>query len=195
MESSSRQHSEISSSPSPTPTPSTNNVTRTVSSSKPPPLEKKRDRVTKKTTSTIWDHFTKLEENSSRCTCNYCDKEYCCDITSCGTSTLWKQLKNRCKKYHYKEVEIGKTILTLQPSPGGKSSDNFVTTIFSQQLCRTACVKMIIVDQFPFKFIENEKFIHFCVGIYVLKLIVCNHIIFNKVVIEKLNIIILNPIN
>ena len=30
---------------------------------------------------------------------------------------------------------------------------------------------------------------------FVLKLVVCNHILFNKVVIEKLNIIILNPIN
>ena len=30
---------------------------------------------------------------------------------------------------------------------------------------------------------------------FVLKLVVCNHIMFNKVVIEKLNIIILNPIN
>ena len=33
------------------------------------------------------------------------------------------------------------------------------------------------------------------VGIFVIKLVVCNHILFNKVVIEKLNIIILNPIN
>ena len=30
---------------------------------------------------------------------------------------------------------------------------------------------------------------------FVIKLVVCNHIRFNKVVIDKLNIIILNPIN
>ena len=33
------------------------------------------------------------------------------------------------------------------------------------------------------------------VGIYVLKLVVSNHILFYKVVNEKLNTIILNPIN
>ena len=90
METSSGQHSETSPSLSPSPAPSTNNATGTVSSSKPPLPDKKKVRATKKTTSTVWDHFTKLEENSSRCTCNYCDKEYHCDIASCGASTLWK---------------------------------------------------------------------------------------------------------
>ena len=125
------QHSETSPSHSLSPASSTNNV---VSSSKPPLPDKKRARVIKKITSTIWDHFTKLEDNISRCTCNYCHKEYCCDTTSCGTSTLRKHLKNQCKKYPYKKVESGQTILTLQPSTGGKSCSNFVTTIFSQQL-------------------------------------------------------------
>ena len=133
-----------------------------MSSNKPALPDKKRARVTKKTTFTVWDHFKKLEENSSRCTCNYCHKEYCYDTTSCGTSTLWKHLKNQCKKYPYKEVETWQTILTLQPSTDGKSGSNFVTTIFSQQLCRETCAKMIIVDELPFKFIENYGFIHFC---------------------------------
>ena len=64
METSSGQHNEVSHSPAP----STNNATRTVSSSKPPQLDKKRARAINKTTSTVWDHFTKLEENSSSCT-------------------------------------------------------------------------------------------------------------------------------
>ena len=131
------------------------------SSSKPLLHSKKRSRSTK-TTSTVWDHFTKLENNSNRCTCNYCGKEYACDTTSCGTSTLWKHLKNQCKKYPYKEEEKGQTILTLQPSHGGKCGSNFVTTFFSQQACREACAKMLIIDELPFKFIENEGFRHFC---------------------------------
>ena len=52
--------------------------------------------------------------------------------------------------------------MTLQPSTGGKSCSNFVTTIFSQQLCRETCAKMLIVDDLSFKFIENEGFRHFC---------------------------------
>ncbi|TYK08901.1 zinc finger BED domain-containing protein RICESLEEPER 2-like [Cucumis melo var. makuwa] len=160
METSSGQHSETSPSLSPSPAPSTNNATGTVSSSKPPLPDKKKVRATKKTTSTVWDHFTKLEENSSRCTCNYCDKEYCCDTTSCGTSTLWKHLKNQCKKYPYKEVEVGQTILTLQQLC--RKAEVGQTTLFSQQLCREACAKMIIVDELPFKFIENEGFRNFC---------------------------------
>ncbi|TYK05459.1 zinc finger BED domain-containing protein RICESLEEPER 1-like [Cucumis melo var. makuwa] len=141
METSSGQHSETSPNLSPSPAPSTNNATETVSSSKPPLPDKKKAKATKKITSTVWDHFTKLEENSSRCTCNYCDKEYCCDTASCGTSSLWKHLKNQCKKYPSKEVEVGQTILTLQPSTSGKSGSNFETTLFSQQLCRVACPK------------------------------------------------------
>jgi len=93
---------------------------------------------------------------------HYCGKEYACDTTSCGTSTLWKHLKNQCKKYPYKEEEKGQTILTLQPSHGGKCGSNFVTTFFSQQVCREACTKMLIIDELPFKFIENEGFRHFC---------------------------------
>uniref|UniRef100_A0A9I9EFX8 Uncharacterized protein n=1 Tax=Cucumis melo TaxID=3656 RepID=A0A9I9EFX8_CUCME len=93
MEISSGQHSETNPSLSPSPVPSTNNIPGTVSLSKPPLPDKKRAKATKKTTSTVCDHFTKLEENSSRCTCNYYDKEYCCDTASCGTSTSWKHLK------------------------------------------------------------------------------------------------------
>ncbi|TYK02703.1 gag-pol polyprotein [Cucumis melo var. makuwa] len=64
METSSGQHSETSPSLSPSPAPSTNNATGTVSSSKPPLPDKKKVRATKKTTSTVWDHFTKLEKNN-----------------------------------------------------------------------------------------------------------------------------------
>lgn len=109
-----------------------------------------------KTTSTIWDHSTKLEKNSNRCTCIYRGKEYACDTTSCGSSTLWKHLKNQSKKYPYKEDEKGQTIFTLQPSNDGKCGTNFVTTLFTQQACREACDKMLIIDELPFKFVENE---------------------------------------
>ena len=37
-----------------------------------------------------------------------------------------------------------------------------MTTFFSQQVCREACAKMLIIDELPFKFIENEGFRHFC---------------------------------
>ena len=90
-------------------------------------------RSTKKATFTRCNHVTYLEENDSRCTCNYCGKEYCCDTTSRGTSSLSKYLKNLCKKYPYKKVEIG------------QYGSNFETTIFSQQACKKACAKRIIV--------------------------------------------------
>ena len=53
METSSEQHSETSPSLGPSPTPSTNNVMGTMSSSKPPIPDKKRARVTTKTTSIV----------------------------------------------------------------------------------------------------------------------------------------------
>ena len=44
-----------------------------------------------------------------------------------------------------------------------------------------------------YKLKRNSKL--FMLEFFVLKLVVCNHILFNKVVIEKLNILILNPKN
>ena len=47
----------------------------------------------------------------------------------------------------------------------------------------------------PFPFHSGEVVTQILVGIYVLKLVVYNHILYNKVIIEKFNNIILNPIN
>lgn len=118
----------------------------------PPKSTKKRP---SKPTSSMWDHFTKLEVSANvgaRCKCNYCDKDYACATNNCGTSTLWKHLRNQCNKYPYKEQQKGQTTLTLVSASDekGGNANNFVTTLFSQQACRTACAKMIIIDELHF---------------------------------------------
>ena len=92
--------------------------------------------------SIVWDHFTRLENNNKRCKCNYCSKAYACDTNSCETSTLWKHLKNQCRKYTYKVEDKGQTTLSFQRSINGKGGSNIVTSLFSQTRCRAACVKI-----------------------------------------------------
>ena len=78
--------------------------------SKPPLTAQSKFKKKKPSKSTVWDHFTRLENNNKRCKCNYCSNEYSCDTNSSGTSTLWKHLKNQCRKYTYKVGDKGQTL-------------------------------------------------------------------------------------
>ena len=108
----------------------------------------------------MWDHFTRLENNNNNESykCNYCSKEYACDTNSCETSTLWKQLKNQCRKYTYKVEDKEQTTLSFQRSIDGKGGSNIVASLFSQTRCRVTCARMIIMDELSLKFVENESF-------------------------------------
>ncbi|XP_022930163.1 arginine and glutamate-rich protein 1-like [Cucurbita moschata] len=91
---------------------------------KPPLAAQFEFKKKKPSRSIVWDHFTILENNNKRCKCNYCSKEYACDTNSCGTSTLWKHLKNQCRKYTYKVEEKGQTTLSFQLSKDGNGGSN-----------------------------------------------------------------------
>ena len=117
--------------PPPPPPPNTSQTKNHVS---PLPSKSKIKRPNKQTSS-VWDHFTKMEasvNDEARCMCNYCGKDYACDSNSRGTSTLWKHLRNQCKKYPYREENKGQTTLTLIPTKDGKGANatNFVSTLF-----------------------------------------------------------------
>ena len=91
---------------------------------KPPLATQFEFKKKKPSKSIVWDHFTILENNNKRCKCNYCSKKYACDTNSCETNTLWKHLKNHCRKYTYKVEDKGQTTLSFQRSIDGKGGCN-----------------------------------------------------------------------
>nr|GEU54626.1 zinc finger BED domain-containing protein DAYSLEEPER-like [Tanacetum cinerariifolium] len=109
--------------------------------------------------SRVGNHFTQFFDNNEkpRAKCNYCGAVYSGEMKS-GTSTLWGHL-NKCKSnstnpptdrthlaFNMRVVETGEMKLTLQAWK------------FDQQKCRNAIAEMIIIDESPLKFVENEGF-------------------------------------
>ena len=127
---------------------------------KSPLPTKRRGRPTSK----VWDHFEKKNFNGElRSVCIYCDKDYAYHSKKNGTSTLWNHLKEQCKKYPYKEEDSKQKILCFQKKSDGEGGDsNLVSVGFSQAACRTALAKMVVIDELPFFFVEQEGFRIFC---------------------------------
>ena len=100
--------------------------------------------------STVWQHFTRLPNNDTKCKCNYCGQEF-----ECGTSTLRTHNRERCQKF--KDLQKDQTILTQDVG-----SDEVVARGFSQKACRRATVKTIVLDELLFSVVENPGFRHFC---------------------------------
>ncbi|KAH9751286.1 BED-type domain-containing protein [Citrus sinensis] len=91
---------------------------RKKSSSSKPPLPRKKMAPR----STVWQHFTRVPNDDTKCKCNYCGQEF-----ECGT--------------------VG---------------DEVVARGFSQEACRRATMKMIVLDELPLSVVENPGFRHFC---------------------------------
>ena len=49
----------------------------------------------------------------------------------------------------------GQTLLFFQPKKGGEQGFNLIATSFSIEAARKALAKMIIVNELPFRFVEN----------------------------------------
>ncbi|KAI3472907.1 hypothetical protein Pfo_030975 [Paulownia fortunei] len=88
-----------------------------------------------------WDHFTLYTDKSgkSRAKCKYCDKNYAADPLKNGTSGMNNHMK----------------------SVTGGFRDACSIWKFDQEAIRKSLVRMIIKDELPFKFVENEGFREF----------------------------------
>ncbi|KAL9671048.1 hypothetical protein QQ045_008611 [Rhodiola kirilowii] len=122
----------------------------------------------------VWGHFKKIKKpvygmkngkrvqthEVVRAKCNYCAKDFACDTYGNGTSTLQRYIDNVCKKYPGRvKINDGQQKLT---STGRSGAKELVTVKWSDQGCREAAVKMIVMDELPFSFIEKEGFRYFC---------------------------------
>ncbi|KAH9699271.1 BED-type domain-containing protein [Citrus sinensis] len=124
---------------------------RKKSSSSKPPLPRKKMAPR----SPVWQHFTRVPNDHTKCKCNYCGQEFECGTVGYRTSTLRTHNRERCQKF--KDLQNAQTILTQDVG-----SDEVVARGFSQEACRRATVKMIVLDELPFSVVENPGFRHFC---------------------------------
>ncbi|WCJ31567.1 hypothetical protein M5689_013051 [Euphorbia peplus] len=126
----------------------------------------------KRSRSCVWDHFKKILDSkgieTGRVTCVWCDGNYQGKSES-GTSSLWKHLRETCKKFPHKKdlVEAQKkkdksqTTLQFHKATDTKNAQ-LVCFRFDQETCRRSLVKMIIVDELPFRTVEKCGFKEFC---------------------------------
>lgn len=103
-----------------------------------------------------WKHFTKFQdaEGKKKAKCNYCGREYNCNSKLCGTTNLNNHL-NVCTQMPRAQSSQNKLASTTDDETG---KINLVSWKFDQQACRKAIAEMIITDELPFKFVENEGF-------------------------------------
>uniref|UniRef100_U9T1U4 BED-type domain-containing protein n=1 Tax=Rhizophagus irregularis (strain DAOM 181602 / DAOM 197198 / MUCL 43194) TaxID=747089 RepID=U9T1U4_RHIID len=92
-----------------------------------------------RTTSTVWSHFTLVEE-STKAQCNYCDAKY--KRASGNTTNLHKHLQRK----HPSKVEYE------AESTGEMDKFRYTATIF-----REFITKWIVCDDQPFTVVENEQ--------------------------------------
>ncbi|CAL5193259.1 unnamed protein product [Lathyrus oleraceus] len=108
----------------------------------------------------VWDHFTR-DTSGTRAKCNWCTKSYATDSHKNGTTNLNNHLLHQCKKIPKSVLDPTQTTLSLQEGGKGTSNNTLVGIHFDVELCRQALARMIIVDELPFSFVENEGFRYF----------------------------------
>ena len=101
-----------------------------------------------------------LDPKKPRSECKYCKNQYNCHGQTNGTSGMLQHM-NVCKKWHFPCDDKQKT-LSFQAKREGESSSNvLVVANYSKEKIRFALARMIIIDEFPFKFVEFQDFQEF----------------------------------
>ncbi|KAI3473651.1 hypothetical protein Pfo_030906 [Paulownia fortunei] len=112
--------------------------------------------------SQYWNHFEKFicdVENVQKGRCKYCGREIKADPKAHGTRPL-KNHYESCKKKPY-EVATSQTRISFQPSWVGDKEAPLVSWKFDQTKIREALSYWLVVDELPFKTVENLGFRHF----------------------------------
>ncbi|WCJ28511.1 hypothetical protein M5689_010207 [Euphorbia peplus] len=122
----------------------------------------KRKRKPMKPRAKVWGHFTKFtdEECNIKGKCNYCEKDFHCDPYKNGNTAMNTHMR-ACRKNPH-SIQTRQTQLALQPMMtlgNGETDVGCLSTWkFDQQACRESLAVMIIIDELPFKFVENEGY-------------------------------------
>ncbi|KAH9762982.1 BED-type domain-containing protein [Citrus sinensis] len=122
----------------------------------------KRKRPLMKKRSAVWNHFTLLENNPNKCTCNYCGKQYQCHSRLDGITNMTRHIKT-CELYKTFRAQQSGSQQNLTSEGGEENASNLVLGKgWSQGACRMAVTKMIIMGELPLSFVDNKGFRHFC---------------------------------
>ncbi|XP_075079842.1 uncharacterized protein LOC142165116 [Nicotiana tabacum] len=105
--------------------------------------------------SDVWNHFDKFEVNGvGKARCRYCKQAYAANSSKNGTTGLKNHLL-RCKEYPLKIAEDNsQTKINFQSCQNDEGS----IWKFDQKVVRRALIEMIVTDELPFSFVENEGF-------------------------------------
>lgn len=105
--------------------------------------------------SKVWKDFDRVKD---RAVCKYCGKDYAAKSSTHGTTNLRKHLK-KCTKNPNRVVDKKQKTIAIGPaSEDDPNSVSLKLVNFSQERSRLALAKMIIIDELPFKYVENEGF-------------------------------------
>ncbi|KAH9803374.1 BED-type domain-containing protein [Citrus sinensis] len=122
----------------------------------------KRKRPPMKKRSAVWNHFTLLEDNPNKCMCNYCGKQYQCHSRLDGIVNMTRHIKT-CESYKTFRAQQSGSQQNLTSEGGEENASNLVLgKRWSQDACRRAVTKMIIMGELPLSFVDNKGFRHFC---------------------------------
>ncbi|KAL5744308.1 hypothetical protein ACOSP7_027168 [Xanthoceras sorbifolium] len=106
------------------------------------------DNVTNRQKAECWEHFTiyYTKEGKKRSKCNYCGTTYSCT----------------CQAYRAAQIDPTQKTLMMQTTMDGYGVTSSVNTYsFNKKECRRALAEMIIIDELPFRFVENRGFQRF----------------------------------
>ncbi|CAK8538506.1 unnamed protein product [Lathyrus sativus] len=105
--------------------------------------------------STVWKDFKRVNDKAI---CKYCGKQYAANSGSHGTTNMHKHLKVCLKNPNRVVDKKQKTIAIGKESEDDPNSVILKLVDFNQERTRLTLAKMIIIDELPFKYVENEGF-------------------------------------
>ncbi|GKV21610.1 hypothetical protein SLEP1_g31572 [Rubroshorea leprosula] len=117
----------------------------------------------------VWQFFDEFinENGKTRTRCHFCGYDLAAKSSTNGTTPL-KNHYNSCK-LNLVNLKTQQTLLNFQKvlkvnDVDGKEVTQLTTTSrkFDEQAIKKALVEMLIVDEFPFSFVEHSGFIKFC---------------------------------
>lgn len=107
--------------------------------------------------SNVWNDFKDIQ-GSNGVECLHCGKDYKCDKSKTGTSTLRKHLDKCTKNPNNSKKQKTLAFEKLEGIDDGK----LVTVNFDPKECRIACAKYIICGELSFRHVETWAFKMFC---------------------------------
>ncbi|KAL6129244.1 hypothetical protein ACLB2K_072597 [Fragaria x ananassa] len=112
----------------------------------------------------VWDHFVKMKNvdgslrKPGRAKCKYYPQTYTSDSRSNGTSTMKDHVTLQCRKSPVYVRSKRQRKLSFEPTEKG---GNLVAIAFENKTSKLACARMVVRDELPFSFVENEGFREF----------------------------------